>query len=325
MHLSNNAFQSAGWKTVFIVNLGQRAVLLRFILLLISGFISGLLTTGAIADESATAAQLIIDAEWLQQHLDDENLLIVDAREPERYEAGHITGAVNLPVEKTFRQSDTGSKVASLQMIQRLFRQVGIRHDQTVVVYDDDEYINAGRLFWVLEVFRHQHVKLLNGGYHDWQRRKFPVSKQTPAITPSEFVAGIEPERLAAKLDILLALEDSSKQLVDARKEEDYRGIKSKSSRYGHIPGAVNIPVDRALSIHDNSKLIKPLSSLRQIYSGIPKDKKIYLYCNRGKEASLSYTILRQLGYDVAHYDGSWIEWGNNNDLPIVGSKPVLK
>ena len=40
-------------------------------------------------------------------------------------------------------------------------------------------------------------------------------------------------------------------------------------------------------------------------------------YCNKGKQSSLSYMVMRQLGFDAAHYDGSWFEWGNDEILPI--------
>ena len=266
----------------------------------------------------SSSNDIIVNANWLQQHLADSDILIIDVRKAEKYRVGHIQGAINLPVEKTFRQGNAKSKVADIHTIQRLFREAGIRRDLTIVVYDDDEHISAGRLFWVLEVFGVPDVKILNGGYKNWHALGLPVSLSTPAVQASDFIATVNPRDLATRLDMQLALNDNSKQLIDARKRKEYLGKASRASRFGHIPGAINIPVSKVLQPGRHSQLIKPLPELRKIYQGVDQSKIVYLYCNRGQHASLSYAVLRQLGYEVAHYDGSWIEWGNDPVLPIV-------
>jgi len=43
----------------------------------------------------------------------------------------------------------------------------------------------------------------------------------------------------------------------------------------------------------------------------------VITYCNRGRRSSFTYFVLRYLGWDVSHYDGSWFDWGNDDDLPI--------
>ena len=63
---------------------------------------------------------------------------------------------------------------------------------------------------------------------------------------------------------------------------------------------------------------LKSRQELSELYKDLPKDKKIITYCSVGLASSLEYLVLRELGYDVANYDASWKEWGNDASLPIV-------
>ncbi len=280
----------------------------RIVLLLIT------LTGDAV---SAQGDIILVDTDWMQSHLHDEDIVIVDARTEKQYLQGHILSAVNIPVMKTYNPVYPKDRVANLPYIRELFRRAGIRDDQTIIVYDNTEYKDAGRVFWVFEVYGHKNVKLLNGGFVLWQKKNLPVSREMVEVSPSEYVPMIEPDRLITRLDMRLAIEDDSKVIVDARSHDEYIGKQSEASRFGHIPHAKSIPSDVNFDMVDGVKMLKPVSELRKIYSNLADDKKIYTYCNKGKDSSLTYALLRQLGYNTAHYDGSWFEWGNDTTLPI--------
>lgn len=280
----------------------------RIVLLLIT------LTGDAV---SAQGDIILVDTDWMQSHLHDENIVVVDARTEKQYLQGHIPSAVNIPVMKTYNPVYPKDRVANLPYIRELFRRAGICDDQTIVIYDNTEYKDAGRVFWVFEVYGHKNVKLLNGGFVLWQKKNLPVSREMVEVSPSEYVPMIEPDRLITRLDMRLAIEDDSKVIVDARSHDEYIGKQSEASRFGHIPHAKSIPSDANFDMVDGVKMLKPVSELRKIYSNLADDKKIYTYCNKGKDSSLTYALLRQLGYNTAHYDGSWFEWGNDTTLPI--------
>ena len=264
------------------------------------------------------ADQVLVSVEWLIEHQNDSNVIIIDARSAREYAEGHIVGAVNVPVVDTFNPLRNTDRVGNLKHIATLFSDAGIRNDFTVVIYDGNTYIDAGRVFWVLEVYGHKNVKLLNGGIEGWQAySKQTLSKVMIKPNKTDYTPAIDPHRLITKFSMRLAIDDKNKVIIDARTKEEYEGKESIALRSGHIPNAVNIPWKKHFTQNNGIQMLKPIDELNAMYDDVVSGKQILLYCNKGKQSSLSYTVLRQLGYEASHYDGSWYEWGNDDRLPI--------
>jgi thiosulfate/3-mercaptopyruvate sulfurtransferase len=257
----------------------------------------------------------LVSIEWLQTHLAAPDLVILDTRSPALYAQGHISGAMNVPVLDTFGSESRPDLVVPISRIQTLFSHAGVDQESRVVVYDGGEMINAARVLWVLEMHGHRRVSMLDAGYPHWVERGLPHDMQPGRQPARHFLSHISPQRLATKFSIRLALSDPDTVIVDARTGPEYSGKVSQAARYGHIPGAISVPAGLALAQPGGG--LREFAELEQIYSVIDRDKKVITYCNKGREAALTYFILRQLGYDVAAYEGSWIEWGNDMRLPV--------
>lgn len=267
---------------------------------------------------ASEAGAVLVDVQWLVKHQNDPDMKIVDARSEEDYIKGHIKGAVNIPVGDTFNPEKNTDRVGNLKHISELFSNAGIQNEQAVVIYDGNTYIDAGRVFWVFEVYGHKNVKLLDGGIKGWELySNQPLSQLNDKPQKTNYVPTIEPERHITKFSMRLALEDKNKVIIDARSNKEFKGDESIAIRSGHIPNAINIPWDENFLEINGIKMLKPIEDLKNIYDVKVKGRRVLLYCNKGKQSSLSYTILRQLGHDAAHYDGSWYEWGNDEKLPI--------
>lgn len=287
---------------------------MRFLLV----FIAAVLVNSALASDKQTLS-LRIKPATLMPMLSASDLLVLDVRNAEQYADGHIPGAVNLPVNKTFRQSGRTDRVAGPVYIQQLLGNAGVDRSKHVVVYDDGRFIDAGRMFWVLEVYGHQGVQLLDGGFSAWEALGLAISTETSLPEAKAFFAVAQPDKLVTKLSMRLATKNNDVTIIDARSAKEFSGKKSISNRFGHIPQAINIPWDANLTEDTNTPFIREITELQELYAGLDRSKKIVTYCNKGKQSSFSYFILREMGYDVAHYDGSWFEWSMDSNLPIVG------
>ena len=281
--------------------------------------ISMILTAIVIASllllQSVLAESLRISAQELKNHLSD--YIILDSRDFSNYEAGHILGALDFPVNFTYRdKKKNGQIVAPLQM-QEILRQRGIDINTPLVVYDGGNLVDAARLFWALEVYGIKQVKVLEQGYDYWQQMDYPVSLKIPKVVRSHYVATINHKRLASKFSTLLATKNPNHYVIDARAHKAYIGKVSTAKRYGHIPTAVNYPFAHNLMHQHGMVALKPVDALKQVYQKVPENKRVIIYCSIGRVSASNYFALRELGYDVANYDASWKEWGNDFSLPI--------
>ena len=263
-----------------------------------------------------TAFSTLVSPVWLNEQLLNPTLLIIDTREALLYEQAHIPGAINIPVNDTFTTAGNTYRVGSLQQIKTLFSQHGIKYDDHIVVYDDGRLIDAARFFWVLEVYGHQRVSLMDGGISQWLKAGLPIEHERRQRPATNYVPTISHERITTKMAMQIALSNPAVQIIDARTQQEYSGKESIAERSGHIPGAVNIPW--LVNMEQQQGLNKLLTDSRLVdrYQAY-KDQPVITYCNRGKQSALTYFALRYLGYDVSVYDGAWLEWANDQNLPI--------
>jgi len=262
-------------------------------------------------------ATLRVSPQQLKEPLSRSNYLILDARSVEAYMAGHIPGAISFPVNLTYHDKQTNGKLVKPKQMQKYLRARGIDINSNVVIYDNGDLVDAARLFWALEVYGLRQPKVLDHGYDYWINNNLLISLDEPSIQVSQYVAQVNNNRLASKFSTQLAMLNSKKIIIDARAEPAYQGETSVAKRFGHIPTAINIPASHNFAMSNGVASLQPLDELKKLYTNIPRDKKVVIYCAIGRISSANYLALRELGYDVANYDASWKEWGNDFKLPI--------
>ncbi len=220
---------------------------------------------------------------------------------------------MNVPVFKDLFDTSNGYKIPKLDFLQKVFSDAGIDNKSKVMVYGDNELIWAARFFWISKVLGHDAVALLKVGYGNWTKGMLPISKKEYKAKPTKFIPRINSSIMETELSTMLAI--NKDVIIDGRPAAYYNGLKSHAKRFGHIPSALNYAGIQNYDV--NGSGMKSLAQLKKIYKNLPKDKKVILYCEDGADAALNFLVLKELGYDASVYDGSWLEWGNDFNLPI--------
>ncbi len=262
---------------------------------------------------------VLVEPGWLLRHLEDGDLRIVDMSAAlESYKQGHIPGASFVSVTGIVVPSVSGTyDLPSQEMLESLLGRLGVTKDTRVIIYDDAGGLYASRLFFTLDVLGHRQVALLNGGKRAWQRAGYPLHKEVPKVNPTEYRAVVNPDLTVTAEWIRDHLGDSSTIFLDSRSVDEYRGEDIRAKRGGHIPRARNIDWIQNLASDGTFKSTAELARLYE-QKGITPDKTVVTYCQTHTRVSLSYFVLRLLGYDkVKGYIASWVEWGNREDLPV--------
>ena len=268
--------------------------------------------------------ELLTEPLWLEENLGHDGLVVLDVRSAASYLGGHIPGAVNLNPRALGDDQPVRGMVGPAEQVEGVLESLGMSNDSRVVIYDDDRGMWAARVFWIMDYYGKTGGSLLNGGFARWRAEGRPVGEEVPEATAGNLSLGPDEARYATKEHVLAALDDREVVLLDARTPNEYSGEVALSARGGHIPGAVNVPWERAMTSGD-PQVWRPRNELEQIYqdAGAVPGKEIVVYCQTGVRASHSYFTLRLMGYDnMRVYDGSWEEWGNEPGLPAERPEP---
>ena len=280
------------------------------------------LATG-LEDRGYHNTERLVTTQWIDDNVDNESVVFLDLRNEELYAEGHIPGAIRLTGSEAFQKEidGVGGLIPPANEVASVLAGVGATPDTTIVIYDQRGSIWASRGLWVLSVYGHDDVRLLDGDFPLWESEGRTVSTTAPAVTAAEYEFSAEPNNgiIASWEDVVAAIDDPSALVCDARSAEEYAGRDVRADRGGHIPGSVN--VDWVRSLADDGRFL-PANELRNLYEGegvTADDGTIYTLCQTAVRATHTWFVLSDLlGYpDVKVYDGSWTEYGNRADSPI--------
>jgi|SRR6187551_1461235 len=251
---------------------------------------------------------MIIDANWLASHLDDENVIIIDSRGIMPFRFSHIKNAMPLGVEKVISTDENGSYlVIAPQVAEQIFTSVGINDTKVVIVYGEYPDPSLARIVWTLIYFGHSNVKILDIGFENWLQSGYPVTKdfetKNAATKPDRgFVAHVRTTERADAQFIYQEKDKPETTIIDARTPQEHL--------HARIPGSILHNYEEGIG--DMGKMIKDVEVLKRDFEklGITRDKQIICYCHSGIRAAHTYLQLKQAGFvNVRLYDGSIMDW----------------
>lgn len=268
------------------------------------------------------STSILIEASQLETYTAKPTYKLIDFRKKEDYERGHIDGALSM--WRTDIEDSTyayGGMMASKKQIEKLFSTLGITNDDTLIIYDDRGLCEAARLWWILQNYNFENVKLLNGGYPAWLENGGKPSIQTPVISETTFTLNDSStmKLYISKEDVINHL-NQNVTLLDTRSVDEFTGENHKKGAFkaGRIPNSVHIDWANAID-YNGSKKFKSIQELESIYSDLldKKDSLIIVYCHSGvRSAHTTFVLTQLLGFkNVKNYDGSWIEWSHFDEL----------
>jgi len=277
-----------------------------------------------IEDRGYANPDVLISAAELTEIMDQDDVKIIDFRNMAMYMTGHIPGATNVwRSDQENPDADFGGMRATPEQMEAMLSEKGIAENDLIVIYDAKGDYDASRMWWILTMYGHDKVRLLDGGLERWKA----LDKET-SIFPSSYEetdysfdkSEIDYSMLAECQDVQSAIDNEEALIIDTRSEAEHTGekLKSGAERKGCIPASVWIEWTEALN---DDLTFKSAEDLRAVYGEELEGKEIIIpYCQSAVRSSHTTFVLTQLlGVDaeVKNYDGSWIEWSCREELAL--------
>jgi thiosulfate/3-mercaptopyruvate sulfurtransferase len=299
--------------------------------------LAAVLALAFITVTPATAADLrpLVSVEWLNGHLHDTDLVVLDIRSAidgggdKAYAAAHIAGSIHSDYDKAgwrVTRNNVPFMVPTAPELEKLIGDLGIDEDSHVVVVPAGvsvlDFGSAARTYWTLKVVGVKNVSILDGGIAAWAKAGLPVESGVQAPSPKIFTAVLDKSIWAESADVEKIERDGGATLVDARPATFFRGKERapNAGAYGHIPGALS--VDSAEFYDDKSNRLKPKAELEAVAMQVPAGAAV-TYCNTGHWAATDWFVLHELlgRTNAKLYAGSMVEWSSNPNRPVESAR----
>lgn len=275
----------------------------------------------------------LVTAQWLEQHINDENLAVIDVRMspvgllPKKnilaeFERGHIPGAVYFDIDDVAdKNSALPHMLPTAEAFSAAVGKLGISEKHTIVFYDEGNLFSAPRGWWTFRNFGAQNVLVLDQGLQGWTSRGNQLATGPTQPTLATFHANFNAEAVVNMRQVEQAI-NSKVQILDARTAPRFHAQVAEPRpglHRGHIPGSINIPYGDLL---ENGHF-KSLAALQKTFhdKGVDIHAPTIVSCGSGVTAAILALGLQSLNARyVQLYDGAWSEWGM-----LSGNQPIAQ
>ncbi len=272
-----------------------------------------------------------ISTEWLEEHINEEVVIVDVQPNIHDYITEHIPGAIYL--NEGFIRSYSSRRPGVFMppdVVQPYLQEIGLSVDVPAMVYTGagafkgwGDGLEQTMMAYSLVRYGHNEVYVLDGGLEKWKDEGREITQDFPEIESSDFIAEVRTDLYLGYDEFLEMKDRDSVALLDARPTKFYEG-KGPWSKPGHIPGAISLPW-ASLMEEDNPTKLKSLDYILAKVKGmgITKDKTVICSCGTGREATNEFLLFNwYLDYpNVKIYEGSYLEWVSYPDNSTVTGK----
>jgi thiosulfate/3-mercaptopyruvate sulfurtransferase len=286
--------------------------------------IAAIVLAGGGAHASAQSRdQMIVTTQWLKQHLNDRELVLLHVGEKPGYDVEHIPGARFITMQDVaaprVANVDAGEslELPTPEAARAKLESLGISDNSRIIVYYGKDWVTPStRVVFTLDwLGLGNRTSLLDGGMQAWKSAGGAVTAELPAITAARLSAKPVKDVVVTREWVNANRGKSGITLIDARAAAFYDGVNPSMKKKGHIPGAKNIPFT---TITDDSLKLNSPEKLRDLFdkAGYKPGDTVAVYCHIGQQGTAVVFAARSLGYKVVLYDGSFHNW-EKSDLPV--------
>jgi len=265
----------------------------------------------------------LVSTEWLAGALGAPDQMVFDAtkylpNEPfdglTKYREAHIPGAFFFDIDVVADPDTTLPHMApTAGRFARLMGEMGISNTTRMIFYDQKGLQSAARGWWLMKLFGHDNVAVLDGGLPRWLAEgRATESGDAKSAAPTSYTPDFRADLVKGIGDVKRIVASGSALILDARAKGRFDGTAPEPRPglpSGHMPGAKSVPFNELLNADFTMKDAATLRA-RFAAAGVDGAKPIVTSCGTGVTACILALGLKQAGLgDAAIYDGSWTEW----------------
>jgi thiosulfate/3-mercaptopyruvate sulfurtransferase len=237
----------------------------------------------------------------------------------------HIRGAryadLNRDLSGPVTSSSGRHPLPAPDLIAARLGELGVGDATQVIAYDEANGAFAARAWWLLRWLGHARVAVLDGGFRAWVAAGGALDSGEPqGGAARRFTPRIDHEAVLSTAELIEALKDQRRLLVDARAAERFTGaVEPLDPVAGHVPGAVNHPF--AANLSGDGRFL-PTDELKRRWLARLKGAapaNVVAMCGSGVTACHNLLALERAGLSGARlYAGSWSEWIRDPKRPVA-------
>ena len=241
--------------------------------------------------------------------------ILVDVQAVEDYQKSHIEGAINIPMSSLVVNEPYANMLPDKDIIEAVMSKAGIKETDLLLIYDNNDNMQAARVQWTLEMYGNKNTRVVSGGIKSLLDNGAKASTEITSLKESTYKALEKDNTLIVNLDYINALMNTPNEnviFIDTRSAEEYSQGTIPTSKF--MEYKIN---NYANGEYKSARDIK----LTYLDEGIKPENRIILFCKTSVRAAQTYSALKNAGFmDVRIYDGAWLEYSANNTPTVQPS-----